>query len=90
MRPFWARLLRHAAVAGIALAVIGYLLGRAFLYSHRLYGGGAYNPDNERVLWQCPAVMAGFGILLTAGMDALLYLLRRPVHVPAADPAPKS
>ena len=32
--------------------------GRAFLFAHRMYGGGAYDPANERVLWQTPLVMA--------------------------------
>ena len=87
MRPQWGRLLRHVLVTGIALAVIGHLLGRAFLFAHRVYGGGAHNPENERVLWQTPLVMATFGILLTAGLDLLFMFVRRPApaQVPVTD-----
>ena len=80
MRPQWGRLLRHVLMTGIALAVIGHLLGRAFLFAHRVYSGGAYNPENERVLWQTPLVMATFGILLTAALDFLILFVRRPVN----------
>jgi hypothetical protein len=83
MRPFWGRLIRHAAWTGISLAAIGYVLARAFLFTHKLYGGGAYDPENERVLWQTPLVMAAFGIALTLGMDLLIGFIRRPVQVPA-------
>ena len=86
MRPFWGRFVRHAIAVGVSLAIIGHLLGRAFLFAHRVYGGGAYNPENERVLWQTPLVMATFGILLTAVFDLLVLLLRRPGQVPATDP----
>ena len=86
MRPIWGRLIRHCAVVGIALAVIGYLLGQAFLLTHRMYSAGAYNPENERVLWQTPVVMAALGILLTLGMDLLIHFLKRPVRVEAAVP----
>ena len=87
MRPHWGRLLRHVVVVGIALAIIGHLLGRAFLFAHRVYGGGAYNTENERVLWQTPLVMAVLGIVLTAGMDLLVMFVRRPVQsqVPVTD-----
>ena len=85
MRPPWGRLVRRVAVSGIFLAVIGYLLARAFLFTHRLYGGGAYIEENERVLWQTPAVMAGVGMALTAGMDLLLASIRRPM--PTSSPA---
>jgi hypothetical protein len=88
MRPPWARLVRRVAVSGIFLGVIGYLLARAFLFTHRLYGGGAYIEENERVLWQTPAVMAGLGMALTAGMDLLLALVRRPM--PTSAPAPET
>ncbi len=90
MRPLWGRLVRHAAITGITLAIIGYLLGRGFLFAHRLYGGGAYNPENERVLWQTPATMAGLGVALTAGLDLLFAFVRRPVQVPAATETPPS
>jgi hypothetical protein len=83
MQPFWTRVIRHAAWTGISLAVIGYLLGRAFLFAHKLYAGGAYNSENERVLWQTPLVMAGFGIALTVGLDLLFGFIRRPVQVQA-------
>ncbi len=81
MRPFWGRVARHAAWSGISLAVIGYLLGRAFLFAHKLYAGGAYNPENESVLWRTPLVMAGFGVALTVGLDLLFGFLRRPIPV---------
>jgi hypothetical protein len=92
MRPFWARFVRHAMMTGISLAVIGYLLARGFLMAHRIYGGGAYNPENERVLWQTPLVMAVLGIAMTGAIDLATGALRRPapVRVVATDPTPPS
>ena len=90
MRPSWARVGQHVAIVGISLAVIGYLLGRAFLFAHRMYGGGAYDPENERVLWQTPLVMAGLCVVMTASIDLLTLFLRRPVQLPATDPAPQA
>jgi hypothetical protein len=81
MRPFWSRFVRHALLTGILLAVVGYVLGRAFLMTHRIYGGSAYDPENERVLWQTPLVMATLGILMTGSMDLLTGFLRRRVPV---------
>jgi hypothetical protein len=78
------------AIVGISLAVIGYLLGRAFLFAHRMYGGGAYDPENERVLWQTPVVMAGIGVAMTASIDLLTLFLRRPVQLPATDTVPQA
>jgi hypothetical protein len=75
-------------MTGIALAVIGHLLGRGFLFAHRVYSGGAYNPENERVLWQTPLTLAVLGIVLTAGVDLFVMFLRRPVQVPATDTPP--
>jgi hypothetical protein len=86
MRPFWGRLLRHVLAVGVSLAIIGHLLGRAFLFAHKVYSGAAYNPENERVLWQTPLVMATFGILLTAALDFLIFFVRRPIQVPVTDP----
>lgn len=90
MQPLYARLLRHAAWVGITLAIFGFVLGKGFLTAHRIYAGGAYNPDNERVLWQTPVVMAALGILLTVGLDLLMFAVRRPapVKVAAEPPAP--
>jgi hypothetical protein len=92
MQPFWARFVRHALITGISLAIIGYLLGRGFLIAHRIYGGGAYNPENERVLWQTPLVMATLGIAMTGAIDIASGLFRRPapVRVTATDPTPPS
>jgi hypothetical protein len=90
MRPSWGRVGQHVAIVGISLAIVGYLLGRAFLFAHRVYGGGAYDPENERVLWQTPMVMAGVGIGLTGAIDLLMLFLRRPVQLPVADSAPKA
>ena len=86
MRPFWPRFLRHGLGVGISLASIGYCLGHAFLMSHRMYAPGAYNPDNERVLWQTPLVMATLGVLMTACLEFLAGLLRKPA--PVAVPTP--
>lgn len=86
MRPFWNRFIRHALLVGIALAVIGYLLGKAFLVAHQMYSGGAYNPENERVLWQTPLTMATLGILMTAGIDLLTGMFRKPALVSTAPP----
>ena len=86
MRPFWSRFIRHAAGVGISLAVIGYLLGQAFLMAHRMYSGGAYNAENERVLWQTPIVMAALGILMCGGIDLLVEFFRRPAAVKVTAP----
>jgi hypothetical protein len=91
MRPFWNRLLKHAVIVGIALAIIGYILGRGFLMAHRVYSGGAYNAENERVLWQTPLVMATLGIMMTVGLDFLTAAFRKraPVNTAASDPIEK-
>lgn len=90
MRPFWPRFVRHAIITGISLAVIGFLLGKGFLMAHRMYGGGAYNPENERVLWQTPLVMAALGIAMTGAIDLATGVFRRPtpVAVVATEPTP--
>lgn len=90
MQPLWTRVLRHSAWVGITLAVVGYVLGKGFLMAHRIYSGGAYNPDNERVLWQTPVVMAALGVLMSVGLDLLISSVRRPapVKVAAEPPAP--
>jgi hypothetical protein len=83
MRPFWPRFLRHGIGVGVSLAIIGYFLAHAFLMSHRMYAAGAYNPDNERVLWQTPLVMATLGVLMTAALELVAGLFRKPAPVPA-------
>ena len=87
MRPQWGKLVRHVIYVGISLAIIGHLLGRAFLFTHKVYSGGAYNADNESVLWRTPLVMASLGITMTAGFDLLVMFLRRPVQtqIPITD-----
>ena len=90
MGSFWSRFIRHALGVGVVLAVVGYILGRVFLIAHRMYSGGAYNPENERVLWQTPVVMAGLGIVMTFGLDLLVQLIRRPVAVKVEPPTPDS
>jgi hypothetical protein len=90
MRPNWGRVARNAAASGISLAVIGYLLGRAFMVAHRSFGGGADTPGTNRVLWQTPLTMAMLGIILTAGLDVMLQLVRRPTPVPVTDTPPTS
>jgi uncharacterized membrane protein YhhN len=90
MRPFWTRFTRHAIAVGVILAVFGYLLAQAFLISHRIYAGGAYNTTNERVLWQTPVVMAAMGIVLMAAMDLLAEVCRKPAPVPATPPTNNS
>ena len=90
MRPFWSRFARHAIFVGISLAIIGYILGKAFLMAHRVYSGGAYNAENERVLWQTPLVMATLGISMTAVLDLLASAFRKrsPVNVAATETTP--
>jgi uncharacterized membrane protein YhhN len=90
MQSFWGRFVRHALTVGIVLAILGYLLGRAFLIAHRMYSGGAYNPENERVLWQTPIVMAGIGIAMTFGLDLLIQLIRKPAAVKVEPSMPDS
>jgi len=90
MRPNWNRILRHSIIVGAVLAVAGFLLGKAFLIAHQMYSGGAYNPENERVLWQTPVVMASLGIAMTVGLDLLTGMFRKPVAAfvspPPSDP----
>lgn len=81
MNPLWTKWLRRTLGVGLVLAILGFVLGKAFLMAHRIYAGDAYNVENERVLWQTPLVMAGLGMLLSGGMEALVLLLRRPVPV---------
>jgi uncharacterized membrane protein YhhN len=81
MRPFWSRFIRHAFLVGSSLAVVGFILGKAFLIAHRMYSGTAYNPENERVLWQTPLVMALLGISMTAFLDLAIGMFRKPVPV---------
>ena len=88
MRPFWGRFVRNALAAGVSLAIIGHLLGRAFLFVQKVQSGGAYAVENERVLWQTPLVMATFGILLTAALDLLILFVRRPTQLPTTDSSP--
>jgi hypothetical protein len=90
MQPFWRRFARHAILVGISLAIIGYILGRGFLMAHRVFSGGAYNAENERVLWQTPLVMATLGILMTAVLDLLASAFRKraPVNVAATETTP--
>src|SRR3954467_4123016 len=82
MHSFWSRFVRHSLVVGISLAAFGVVLGKGFLMAHRVYAGGGYDAENERVLWQTPLVMAGFGIGLTAFLDLAIGAIRKPVPVP--------
>ena len=88
MRPFWSRFVRHAILVGVALAVIGYVLARAFLIAHRIYSGGAHNPENERVLWQTPLVMSILGILMSGCLDMLSIMFRKRAPVAVSVPNP--
>ena len=89
MNPFWKKTIRHMVIVGISLGVVGHLLGRAFLIVHQMYAGGAYNPENERVLWQTPLVMAVIGVLMTGGMDFVFGRRQKPamVKVPSNPPS---
>jgi hypothetical protein len=87
MRPMWGRLIKRTAFVGVALAVIGYILARAFLMVHRINAGGAYDAANERVLWQTPLVMALLGMALSGGLEFVVGVCRRPAPVQvASDP----
>jgi hypothetical protein len=81
MRPMWGQLIRRTAMVGVALAVIGYILAQAFLLVHRMYAGGAYNAENERVLWQTPLVMALIGMALSGGLEYVVGRCRKPAPV---------
>ena len=84
MNPFWKKTIIHVTFVGVSLAIIGHLLGRAFLMAHQMYSGGAYNPENERVLWQTPLVMSLMGIFMTGGLDFILRR-RQPITVKVQD-----
>ena len=86
MTPTWRRLIGRTVSVGIVLAVIGYVLAQAFLMSHRFYSGGAYNQDNERVLWQTPLTMALIGMLFSGGVECLVTLFRKPAALTAKLP----
>ena len=80
MNPFWKKTMIHMAMVGLSLAVVGHLLGRAFLMAHQMYSGGAYNPENERVLWQTPLVMSSLGVVMSGGLD-FIFGRRKSVTV---------
>jgi hypothetical protein len=86
MSPFWARLIRRSVISASVLAVVGYLLGRAFLYAYRIQSGGSYNPENERVLWQSPLTMAALGFILTAITECIAEPFRKPAKQAAKAP----
>jgi hypothetical protein len=72
MRPNWGRVFRRAIAAAIPLAIIGYVFGRCFLFFHKAYAGGGYDPANEQVLWRTPlAGRAGRALLGNVGEAAL-------------------
>jgi high-affinity Fe2+/Pb2+ permease len=86
--PLPKRLLRHAFIVGVVLAVLGYGLGQAFLFAHRFYAGDSYNVENERVLWQTPLLMAAIGVLISMGMDVFANAFRKPAPITAQVPPP--
>ena len=81
MSPHWKKFIRHAVIVGGLLAVIGYMLGQGFLLAERVYSGGAFVEENERVLWQTPLVMATLGVLMTGSIDLISALLHKPARV---------
>ncbi len=87
MSPFWGRIIRRTLAVGIVLAVIGFVLAKAFLMAHRVYSGGAYDAENERVLWQTPLTMALIGMLFSGGTEFLIGLVRKPAPVPIQPPS---
>jgi hypothetical protein len=75
----WRKITRQTLFSGVALAGIGYGFGLAVIEIHRAFSDGAYNPENERVLWQTPLVMATLGVFLTGGLGILLGSARKPL-----------
>lgn len=87
MSQFWKKTTRHLVIVGISLAIVGHLLGRAFLLAHETFAGGAYNPENERVLWQTPLVMALLGMGMTLITD-LVFGRRQQAKVAVSHQSP--
>ncbi|HVK13134.1 MAG TPA: hypothetical protein VM597_30555 [Gemmataceae bacterium] len=83
MRPQWGRLIRRTTFVGVSLAVIGYALAQGFLLVQRMYGGGAYLEENERVLWQTPLVMALLGMALCGALELAIGVCRKPAPATA-------
>ena len=82
MTPFWKKTTRHLLIVGISLGIVGHLFGRAFLIVQQMYSGGVTSPENDRVLWQTPLVMASIGLFLTFITDVVFTRLQKPVAVP--------
>jgi hypothetical protein len=86
MSPFWGRTVRRSLFVSGSLAVVGYLLGQAFLFAYRIQGGGTPSPENERVLWQTPVTMGVLGLILTVGTEAVAEMFRKPAKQAIKNP----
>jgi hypothetical protein len=76
-------LIRRSLLVVLILGTMGYLFGQVFLMFLSYYSANGGDPANQRVLWQTPLVMAGFGLVLTFIMEAIGYALRkRPKPAP--------
>jgi hypothetical protein len=81
------RLLRRSLIVIFTLGTIGFLFGKVFLMFVSMYASNGADPGNQRVLWQTPLVMAGFGLILTFALEAVAFALRkRPSPVPVSKP----
>jgi putative copper export protein len=87
MRELGMRILKRSLPVAVVMAILGYLLANLFLWFHKIYGGSAYDPANERVLWEAPLRMAIFGVALVAIIEAVRFALwRKRVTPPVETP----
>ena len=89
MSQYRKRLLRRTLIVALSLGIMGYLFAQTFLLFASFYAQGANDPANQRMLWQTPLTMAGFGLMLTFIMEAIAYALRKKqVPVVVRNPEP--
>lgn len=88
MSDFRKRLLRRSLLVVAVLGAMGYAFGQVFLMFTGFYSPTGDNPANQRVLWQTPLVMAGFGLVLTMVMEALAYAFRKRMKAVPVAPQP--
>lgn len=88
MSDFRKRLLRRSLLVVAVLGAMGYCFGQVFLMFASFYSPNGTDPANQRVLWQTPLVMAGFGLVLTLTMEGIAYALRRRMKPIPVAPQP--
>jgi len=88
MRELGIRILKRSLIVGLILAALGYIFAQIFLWSHRYYGGGGYDPANECVLWNAPLRMAILGVVIIIVVETIRFALRRKLPKPPSEGSP--